>query len=47
MGLFLFTVMEIADRRVVFWKHQNRLDAVSRSRRLRWIGPTLNEQAKA
>jgi NitT/TauT family transport system permease protein len=38
MGLFLFTMMEVADRRVVFWKHQSRLDAVSRRRRRRWGG---------
>jgi NitT/TauT family transport system permease protein len=38
MGLFLFTMMEVADRRVVFWKHQSRLDAVSRRRRRRWAG---------
>jgi NitT/TauT family transport system permease protein len=47
MGLMLFTLMEVADRRVVFWRHQNRLDAVSRRRRSRWSGPAFTEQARA
>lgn len=47
MGLMLFTFMEMADRRVVYWKHQNRLDAVSRRRRRRWPGPAITEQARA
>jgi NitT/TauT family transport system permease protein len=47
MGLMLFTFMEVADRRVVFWKHQNRFDAVSRRRRNRWRGPASTEQTLA
>ncbi len=33
MGLFLFTLMEVADRRTVFWQHEGRLDQVSKKRR--------------
>ena len=36
MGLFLFMVMEWADRRVVFWQHHDRLNDVSRRRRRKW-----------
>jgi len=32
MGLLLFTVMEFIDRRVIFWKSDARLEAVSRRR---------------
>lgn len=46
MGLFLFIVMEMADRQVVFWKHQDRLDAVSRKRRCRWLGTPTKELAR-
>lgn len=38
MGLLLYSLMETADRRVVFWKHAHRLDAVSRKRRRRALG---------
>ena len=38
MGLMLYTLMEVADRRIVFWKHQARLDAVSRRRSRRLAG---------
>lgn len=33
MGLLLFTLMEVTDRRTVFWLRQGRLDHVSRKRR--------------
>lgn len=46
MGLLLFTFMEKADRQVVFWKHQDRLDVVSRKRRRRWSGPAITELAR-
>jgi NitT/TauT family transport system permease protein len=36
MGLLLFTLMEVADRRIVFWKHAPRLEAVSARRRRRF-----------
>lgn len=35
MGLLLYTLMEIADRRIVFWQHDERLDPVGRRRRSR------------
>lgn len=35
MGLLLFTLMELADYRTVFWQHDKRLDPVSRKRRRR------------
>lgn len=35
MGLILFTLLEVADRRTVFWQHPGRLDHVSRKRRRR------------
>lgn len=33
MGLLLFTLMEVADRRTVFWQRAERLNQVSRKRR--------------
>ena len=36
MGLLLFTVMEILDYRLVFWRHASRLADVSRRRARRW-----------
>lgn len=36
MGLLLFTAMEIFDNRVVFWRHDSRMAAVSRKRARRW-----------
>jgi NitT/TauT family transport system permease protein len=47
MGLLLFTAMEMADRHVVFWKHQGRLEAVSRNRRRRWFGLAMTRLAPA
>jgi NitT/TauT family transport system permease protein len=48
MGLMLFTLMEVADRRIVFWKHQSRLDAVSNRRRRRLAVRTAQgESARA
>lgn len=35
MGLLLYTLMEVADRRIVFWQHDDRLDPVGRRRRKR------------
>ncbi|ROT97815.1 ABC transporter permease [Histidinibacterium lentulum] len=35
MGLLLFTLMEVADRRTVFWLRPERLEQVSRKRRRR------------
>jgi hypothetical protein len=39
--------MEMADRHVVFWKHQGRLEAVSRNRRRRWFGLAMTRLAPA
>jgi NitT/TauT family transport system permease protein len=36
LGLILFTLIEILDDRVVFWRRSARMDAVSRRRRARW-----------
>ena len=36
MGLMLFTLMEIMDYRVVFWKRDSRMLAVSKKRAARW-----------
>lgn len=36
MGLMLFTLMEIMDYRIVFWKRDARMLAVSRKRAARW-----------
>ncbi len=36
MGLFLFTLMEILDYRVVFWKRVGRMESVSKSRKAAW-----------
>ena len=33
MGLLLFTLMEVADRRTVFWLRADRMEQVSRKRR--------------
>lgn len=32
MGLLLYTLIEVADRRIVFWQHDERLDSVGRRR---------------
>ena len=36
MGLMLFTLMEIIDYRIVFWRRDSRMLAVSRKRAARW-----------
>lgn len=36
MGLMLFTLMEIMDYRIVFWKRDSRMLAVSKKRATRW-----------
>jgi NitT/TauT family transport system permease protein len=36
MGLFFFTIMEILDYRVVFWRRDSRMQAVSKKRKARW-----------
>jgi NitT/TauT family transport system permease protein len=36
MGLLLFTVMEILDRRTIFWKSDARLNAMSKRQARRW-----------
>lgn len=36
MGLMLFTLMEIMDYRIVFWKRDSRMLAVSKKRAARW-----------
>ncbi len=36
LGLILFTLIEVLDDRVVFWRRTGRMDAVSRRRRDRW-----------
>lgn len=36
LGLVLFTLIEVLDDRVVFWRRASRLEAVSRRRRNRW-----------
>lgn len=36
LGLILFTMIEILDDRIVFWRRESRMDAVSRRRRARW-----------
>lgn len=36
MGLMLFTLMEVLDYRIVFWKRDSRMLAVSRKRAARW-----------
>jgi NitT/TauT family transport system permease protein len=36
MGLMLFTLMEIMDFRIVFWRRDSRMLAVSRKRAARW-----------
>ena len=36
MGLMLFTLMEIMDYRIVFWRRDSRMLAVSRKRAARW-----------
>ena len=36
MGLMLFTLMEVMDYRIVFWKRDSRMLAVSRKRAARW-----------
>ena len=43
LGLILFTLIELLDDRVVFWRRAARMDAVGRRRRARWPhagGPT-------
>jgi NitT/TauT family transport system permease protein len=47
MGLLLYTLMEVADRHIVFWKHQGRLDAVSRRRRRVGWQTAVGEPARA
>lgn len=37
LGLILFTLIEILDDRVVFWRRVSRLETVSRKRRDRWF----------
>jgi NitT/TauT family transport system permease protein len=36
MGLLFFTVMEILDYRVIFWKRDSRMQAVSKKRKAAW-----------
>ena len=36
LGLLLFTLIEILNDRIVFWRREGRLTAVSRRRRARW-----------
>lgn len=36
MGLMLFTLMEVLDYRIVFWKRDSRMLAISRKRAARW-----------
>lgn len=36
LGLILFTMIEMLDDQVVFWRRASRLDAVSQRRRARW-----------
>ena len=36
LGLILFTLIEILDDRIVFWRRASRMDAVGRRRRARW-----------
>jgi NitT/TauT family transport system permease protein len=36
LGFVIFRGMEVADRRLVFWRHASRLSAVSASRRTSW-----------
>ena len=36
MGLFLFTLMEVLDRTVIYWKHDSRLATISRKRARRF-----------
>lgn len=36
MGLLLFTLMEILDNRIVFWRRGSRMQAVSKKRAARW-----------
>ncbi|SEM69930.1 ABC transporter permease [Palleronia pelagia] len=36
LGLILFSLIEILDDRVVFWRRTERMDAVGRRRRARW-----------
>lgn len=36
MGLLFFTVMEVLDYRVVFWKRDSRMQAVSKKRKAAW-----------
>lgn len=38
LGLILFTLIEVLDDRIVFWRRASRLEAVSRRRRARWSG---------
>ena len=37
LGLILFTLIEVLDDRVVFWRRASRLETVSRRRRDRWF----------
>lgn len=39
LGLILFTIIEIIDDRVVFWRRGSRMEAVSRRRLARWKIP--------
>ena len=39
LGLILFTLIEIIDDRVVFWRRSSRMEAVSRRRLARWKTP--------
>lgn len=36
LGLILYTLIDILDDRIVFWRRGSRMDAVSRRRRARW-----------
>jgi NitT/TauT family transport system permease protein len=36
MGFVLFKIAEFADRRIIFWRHENRMAHVGRSRAARW-----------
>lgn len=36
MGLFFFTIMEVLDYRVLFWRRDSRMQAVSKKRKARW-----------
>jgi NitT/TauT family transport system permease protein len=46
LGLILFTIIEIIDDRVVFWRRGSRMEAVSRKRLARWKTPAGSSSGK-